>query len=117
MYKIIIALIVLFSFKSNAQITCEQMLKYVKSEDVGITYYSYNSDAISYVSFHKINGDNYETYYFAIVKFESSYQEYIYQVGSNSQFSYSLEYDDSAGEAFYKYINPYSNVLGCSPNL
>lgn len=97
--------------------TCEEVLKYVKSKGYGMTYYSPTSTAISQVTFYDIS-ENYKTYYFAVVKFTSSYfKEYIYQVGSNSKLYYSMNYLDGAGEAFWSYIQPYNKNLGCGPNL
>lgn len=104
-----------FSFY-NAQ-SCEEIIKYVKSKSTGITYYSSGSSAISQVTFYTVY-DNYKTFYFAIVKFTSNYyKEYIYQVGSNTSYNYSMSYTSSAGEAFWKYIQPYNENLGCAPTL
>ena len=99
------------------QVSCAEIIDYVKSKSYGTTYYSYTSEAIRQVTFYQIMGDNYRTYYFAIVQFTSSYKEYIYQVGSNTKFNYSLEYLDSAGKAFWNYIQPYNQNLGCAPDL
>ena len=41
---------------------------------------------------------------------------YIYQVGSDTEFNYSLNYLTSAGEAFWDYIQPYNQNLNCAPN-
>ncbi|WP_426429957.1 hypothetical protein ACPX19_10495 [Winogradskyella sp. HB-48] len=99
----------------NAQ-SCSELLELVKSKSYGVTYYSYDSEAISQVTFYEVS-ENYETYYFAVVRFTSSYKQYIYQVGSNTKFNYSLNYMDSAGKAFWNYIHPYNDVLGCAPNF
>ncbi len=104
----------------NAQ-TCDEMIEYVKQEGgYGTTYTSYNSDAISKVTFYQLTVD-YKTLYFAIVCFKKEYSygctEYIYQVGSNTKFNYSLNYLSSAGKAFWEYIQPYSENLGCAPNF
>lgn len=101
--------------------SCEEIMEFVKSKDYGTTYTSYNSKAISRVTFYTVYID-YQAYYFAIVCFkrnEYSYNcsDYIYQVGSNTKLNYSMNYLDSAGKAFWKYIQPYSDVLGCSPNF
>src|SRR5680860_508931 len=81
----------------KAQTSCSDMIEYVKSKGYGSTYSSYSSDAISQVTFYEISDDSYNTYYFAIVRFTSSYTDYIYQVGSRTQFNYSMDYLDSAG--------------------
>ena len=96
-------------------------MEYVKSESYGTTYSSYNSEAISKVTFYNLTID-YQSYYFAIVCFKGgnySYgcTEYIYQVASNIQTYYSMNYLNSAGEAFWNYIQPYNKNLGCAPNF
>lgn len=100
----------------KAQTSCSDMIEMVQSESYGTTYYSYDSDAISQVTFHEFSDDSYNTYYFAIVKFTNSYNEYIYQVGSRTKFNYSMDYLDSAGKAFWAHINPYNENLNCAPN-
>lgn len=101
-------------FKSQ---TCDDMIKYVKSKSSGVTYYSSSSSAISQVTFYTIY-ENYKTYYFAIVKFTSDYyREYIYQVGSNTSYNYSMNYMTSAGKAFWNYVQPYNKVLDCAPDI
>lgn len=121
MKKLILGLyFILCVFKLNAQ-SCDEIMEFVKSKDYGTTYTSYNSTAISKVTFYSVSVD-YQTHYFAIVCFkpnEYSYNcsEYIYKVGSNTKFNYSSNYYNSAGKAFWKYIEPYSDVLGCSPNF
>ena len=102
---------------TNAQTSCADLIDYVESESYGTTYYSYNSDAISQVTFHEVTDDSYNTYYFAIVRFTSSYKDYIYQVSSNTKFNYSMDYLDSAGKAFWNYIQPHNQNLNCAPNL
>ena len=69
----------------------------VENQGIGTTYYSYDSDAISEVTFYEISDESYNDYYFAVVRFTSSYEEYIYQVDSDTEFNYSMEYMDSAG--------------------
>ena len=117
-----ILLTILFTFgilNLNAQ-TCEEWIEFVKSESYGTTYNSYNSDAISKVTFYDVIID-YKSYYFAIVCFKKknsySCKEYIYQVASNTKFNYSFNYISSAGKAFWKYIQPYNENLGCAPNF
>ncbi|WP_386113166.1 hypothetical protein [Winogradskyella rapida] len=117
--QLIISLIlVLGSLQLNAQ-TCEELMEYVKGQSTGTTYTSYTSDAISKVTFYTIAVD-YKTLYFAIVCFKQKYSyrcsEYIYQVGSSTKFNYSINYLNSAGKAFWKYIQPYNEVLECGPN-
>lgn len=100
--------------------TCDEIMEHVKSESYGTTYTSYNSDAISKVTFYDVMID-YQTYYFAIVCFKQEYSygcnEYIYQVASNTKTSYSINYLSSAGKAFWKYIQPYNSNLGCAPDF
>jgi len=96
-------------------------MDYVKSEGgYGTTYTSYDSEAISKVTFYQLTVD-YNTLYFAIVCFKKKYSyncsEYIYQVGSSTKLNYSISYLNSAGKAFWEYIQPYSDILGCSPNF
>lgn len=99
---------------------CEELIEYVKSESYGTTYSSPLSDAISKVTFHTVSID-YKTYYVAIVCFKEKYSygcsEYIYIVGSNTKMYYSMNYFDSAGKAFWKYIQPYHQNSECSPDL
>lgn len=104
----------------NAQ-SCDEIMESVKKEGgYGTTYTSYNSDAISKVTFYQLTVD-YKTLYFAIVCFKKEYtyscSEYIYQVGSNTKFNYSINYLNSAGKAFWEYIQPYNKNLGCAPNF
>ena len=103
----------------NAQ-TCEEMMQFVKEQSTGMTYTSYTSEAISSVTFYTITID-YKTLYFAIVCFKQKYSygcnEYIYQVGSSTKLNYSINYLSSAGEAFWKYIEPYNTALQCAPDF
>ena len=112
-------LILLFTKIGQSQ-SCEELIDFVKSEDYGATYNSPTSTAISKVSFHTVYID-YDTYYFAIVCFKSKYSydctEYIYRVASNTKLYYSMNYINSAGEAFWKYIQPYHKNSECSPSL
>lgn len=109
----------LMTFNLKAQ-TCDEVMEYVKPKGYGTTYTSYNSDAISKVTFYQINID-YKTMYFAIVCFKQKYSyncaEYIYQVGSNTELNYSMNYSNSAGKAFWQFIQPYNKNLGCGPNM
>lgn len=115
-YLLLVALII-GCLSTSAQTSCYEIIDYVKSKSYGTTYYSYNSDAISQVAFYNFTDDSYNTYYFAIVRFTSSYNEYIYQVGSNTKFNYSLNYNNSAGKAFWEYIQPYNDNLNCAPDF
>lgn len=117
---ILILVLTITTIRIKAQ-SCDETMKYVKSEGgYGTTYTSYNSDAISKVTFYQLTVD-YKTLYFAIVCFKKEYSynctEYIYQVGSNTKYNYSLNYYDSAGKAFWEYIHPYNQNLGCAPNF
>lgn len=101
--------------------TCKEVMEYVKSKDYGTAYSSYNSDAISKVTFYTVVVD-FQSYYYAIVCFkngEYSYgcSEYIYQVDRTTKSYYTMDYLNSAGEAFWKHIHPYRSVLGCAPNF
>jgi hypothetical protein len=121
MKKIIISVfLILFTFGLYA-LSCEEIMHFVKSKDYGTTYTSYNSTAISKVTFYSVY-INYQMRYFAIVCFkpnEYTYNcsEYIYEVSSNTQLNYSMNYFESAGKAFWKYIQPYADILNCSPNF
>jgi hypothetical protein len=119
MKSIIIGILITMSGYVSYSQSCEEMMEFVKSKSYGTTYNSYTSDAISKVTFYNISVD-YQTYHFAIVCFKKEYygcSEYIYQVGSNTKFNYSLHYLESAGKAFWKYIQPYNENLGCAPNF
>ena len=116
--------IILFILLSITSITlkaqsCDELISYVKSNGYGTTFTSYNSDAISKVTFYQITED-YKTLYFAIVCFKQKYSyncnEYIYQVSSNTRYYYSMNYMNSAGKAFWEYIQPYNDNLNCAPN-
>jgi hypothetical protein len=120
MKKILFLLLInCYAYNTYSQ-DCEELIKFVKSESYGTTYSSPLSEGISKVSFYNVSID-YETYYFAIVCFKSKYSygcsEYIYRVSSNTKMYYSLNYLDSAGKAFWKYIQPYHENLECSPDL
>ncbi|SDS57607.1 hypothetical protein SAMN05192545_1646 [Maribacter dokdonensis] len=117
MKKHIFILAIIFSIlNSYSQSSCDDMLRMVESQGYGTSYYSYDSDAISEVTFYEISDNNYNDYYFAIVRFTGSYEDYIYQVDSDTEFNYSMNYLISAGEAFWDYIQPYNQNLNCAPN-
>lgn len=121
MKNLIFTLAIVFSCLIAKAQTCDEIMEYVKKEGgYGTTYTSYNSDAISKVTFYQMTVD-YKTLYFAIVCFKKEYSyscsEYIYQVGSNTKLNYSLNYLNSAGKAFWEYIQPYNENLGCAPNF
>ena len=115
----LLLLLITGSLYSKAQ-SCEEIMDFVKSKGYGTTYTSYDSDAISKVTFYNIIVD-YKTLYFAIVCFKKQYSyscnEYIYQVGSMTKLNYSMDHYDSAGKAFWKHIEPYSDNLGCAPSF
>ncbi len=100
--------------------SCEALIQDVKSKGYGSIYTSFDSDAISKVTFYDVTID-YKSYHFAIVSFKRKYSfssdEYIYQVASNTKFNYSMNYRDSAGQAFWDYIQPHNQNLGCAPNF
>lgn len=115
--KNIIILILMFGvFSAKAQTSCEDLIEYVKSKSYGTTYYSYSSSAIEKVTFYDVMID-YKYYYFAVVCFKQQYsytcKEYIYHVSSRTKLDYSSNYTKSAGEAFWKYIQPYNENLEC----
>ena len=103
-------------YNLNAQMSCSELMEYVKSKSYGTTYYSFDSSAVSQITFYNVTDNNYNAYYFAIVKFTNSYKEYIYQVNSDTELNYSMNYTESAGKAFWKYIKPYNEILNCAPN-
>lgn len=117
--KLLIIFLFVQCFNLNSQ-SCEKLIELVKSKSYGTTYNSYDSKAISKVTFYSVY-ENYKNLYFAIVCFKKEYSyscnEYIYQVSSNTKLNYSLNYLDSAGKAFWKYIHPYRNNLDCSPKF
>lgn len=120
MKNLIITLLILSSQFTYSQ-TCSEWISYVRAEDnYPMTYNSsLLSEAISQVEFYDVMID-YQTYYFAIVCFKNNSfgcNEYIYQVGSNTKFNYSINYISSAGDAFWKYIQPYNSSLGCAPDF
>ena len=121
MKSTILILFIVFTTTIVEAQSCEETMEFVKSEGgYGTAYTSYNSEAISKVTFYQITVD-YKTLYFAIVCFKKKFSfqcsEYIYQVGSNTKFNYSINYLDSAGKAFWDFIQPYNENLGCAPNL
>jgi len=121
MLKSFLRAIILFAFiavclLSEAQ-SCDEILNWVKNRSEGSTYTSISSDAISSVTFHEVENDN-QTSYFAIVCFKNQNnrsKEYIYQVSSTTETKYSMYYSASAGKAFWNYIRPHRDSLGCSP--
>ncbi len=119
MKKIIASIFILIFIESYSQ-SCEEIMDFVKSEAYGTTYRSYDSEAISKVTFYNVRIE-YKTFYFAIVCFKRKYSygcnEYIYQVSSNTKLNYSLDHYNSAGKAFWEHIQPHSGNLGCSPNF
>ncbi|SFR84018.1 hypothetical protein [Maribacter stanieri] len=118
MKKYTLFFILIFSITNfYAQASCDDMLEMVENQGYGTSYYSYGSDAISEVTFYEISDDNYNDYYFAVVRFTSSYEDYIYQVGSDTEFNYSINYLTSAGKAFWAYIQPYNENLNCAPDF
>lgn len=90
----------------------------IKSENYGTTYTSHNSDAISKVTFYDVMID-YQTYFAMSVlrKTIMDVQSIYIRVASNTKFNYSTNYLDSAGKAFWKYIQPYNETLECAPNF
>jgi hypothetical protein len=119
MNKTLLFLFMLLSFYLSFAQDCDDLMNSIKSENYGTTYTSYDSDAISKVTFYDVMID-YQTYYFAIVCFKKDYygcSEYLYQVASNTRLNYSMNYLDSAGKAFWKFIQPYNETLACAPDF
>lgn len=81
MKKILFFVILLIGGVYMQAQSCEEIMEFVKTKSYGTTYSSYDSEAISKVSFHTVTID-FQTYYFAIVCFKSQYsygcKEYIY---------------------------------------
>ena len=100
--------------------TCDEQIEYLEDNYYGSTYSSPLSTAISQVTFYEATID-YSTVYFAIVCFKNKYSygcsEYLYQVGSDTKYNYSMNYLDSAGKAFWSYIEPYGDNSPCAPDL
>jgi hypothetical protein len=100
--------------------TCDEQIKYLQENYYGSTYSSPTSTAISKVTFYEATND-YSTLYFAVVCFKSKYSygcnEYLYQVGSNTQLNYSMNYLNSAGKASWSYIEPYGDNSPCAPDM
>ncbi|WP_027418200.1 hypothetical protein [Crocinitomix catalasitica] len=101
--------------------SCEEYLQLVKSKSQGTTYTSSNSTAISKVTFYNVTLEN-EPLNFAIVCFKGkratdSLLEYIYKVEPDTESIYASNYKDSAGKAFWKYIQPFNASLDCAPNI
>ena len=112
-------MLIISSLSTQAQ-SCEELMEYVKSEGSGTTYTSYTSEAISKVTFYTLYID-YQSHYFAIVCFKKNYgygcNEYLYKVAHNTKLNYSLNYLNSAGKAFWNYIQPYNENLECAPDF
>lgn len=115
--KLIFSIILLFFLINLYAQSCKETLDFVKSKGYGMTYYSPSSKAISQITFYDVNIE-YKVYNFAVVKFTGNfYKEYIYLIGSNTKYNYSMNYNNGAGEAFWKYIAPYNKNLGCAPDF
>ena len=105
----------------NAQVNCDELMtqvEYLGSESK-MTYSSSSSTVISKVSFYNITAD-YKTTYWAIVCIKNDGNgctKYIYKVNSQTRSNYAMNYRNSAGKAFWKYINPHSINLKCSPSI
>lgn len=120
MKRIILYSIFIFATLQASSQSCKELMDLVKSKGSGSTMPCYNSDALSSVSFYDIEIEN-RTMYFAIVCFKrkGSYNctEYIYQVASDTKMKFTMSFNQSAGEAFWKYIEPYGDNLNCGPQL
>lgn len=119
MKNILTILLILIGLINGKAQTCNEVMEFVKLKSYGTTYSSYGSEAISKVTFYDVMID-YQYHYFAIVCFKGEYygcSEYIYQVSSNTKMYYSMNYLSSAGKAFWDYIQPYNENLGCAPDF
>ena len=99
--------------------SCDELIKYLEDEHYGTTYKSISSTTISRVTFYSVL-ENFSQYYFAAVCFRAgsySCKSYVYQVGSNTKTNYSLSYLNGEGAAFWKFIQPYHDVLDCAPGF
>ena len=115
---LILTLITFFMtmWESNAQISCDELTKTIKDNaDHIATDRSYFDDAISKVSFYSLEIE-YDEYYFALVSFQSNiFKEYTYQIPKEAMRNYRSSYFEDSAEKFWKYIQPYNQVLDCSP--
>ena len=98
---------------SNAQMSCTELIDHLETGWDGSIYTSYDSDAITSVTFYAIIDDDGYDYYYAIVVFESSFTQYIYQVSSETENNYAWDSSESAGKAFWSHIQPYNDNLDC----
>jgi hypothetical protein len=116
---LLLTIALLCSLLSFSQ-TCDEQIEYLEDNYSGSTYNSPTSTAVTKVTFYDAYID-YNTYYFAVVCFKSKYSygcnEYLYQVGSNTQVNYSMNYLNSAGKAFWSYIEPYGDNSPCAPDM
>jgi hypothetical protein len=113
---LLILLFLVLAQKANSQTSCSEMIRYVESESYGSIYYSSGSDAIAHVTFYDLLDKINNTNYYAVVRFKSSQKDYIYQVSSDTRRNYIQHYSNSAGEAFWKYIEPHNSNLNCKTN-
>ncbi|PHI19217.1 hypothetical protein CEQ90_14230 [Lewinellaceae bacterium SD302] len=116
-----IYLLLMITFCSLQSQSCEELMQTVKNSGYGQTFNSnITSNAISKVTFYDVSV-NYQTLYFAIVCFKKEYgfgcNEYLYQVAFNTRSQYSFSYMNSAGKAFWNYIHPHRDNLGCAPDI
>jgi hypothetical protein len=70
-YLILILVVMFSSIDAKAQ-SCKEFISYVKAKSYGTTYSSFDSDAISKVTFYQVS-ENYQTLHFAIVCFKQKY--------------------------------------------
>ncbi len=105
---------------SNSKKNCNTLIRSFKAKYNGDRYNSPSSSSISSVTFYNINIDR-RINYFAIVCFKNSNNnycnEYLYQVSLQTKELYSTFYRNSAGKAFWKYVNPHKKNLLCSPDF
>ena len=110
---VLLFLFVLSAQISNAQMSCTELIEHLETGWDGNIYTSYDSEAISSITFYAIIDDDGYEYHYAIVVFTSSDTQYIYQVDSFTENDYSWDSSDSAGKAFWKHIQPYNDNLDC----
>ncbi len=102
---------------TTAQTSCSKIKSYVKLESKGDTYQIRNSSFISKITFHKVKDQYNKLHYYAIVRFNNAYKDYVYEVNADTKSSFVKQYKKDAKRAFMNNIHPYNNRLYCGPNF
>ena len=112
--KKVFLLIVLFVCSQTlfAQDDCDELIEYLTTNYNGRAYANPSSSSIEEVVFYSYYDDN-ATYYYAIVEFTTSYDKFVYQVDNLTEDDYAENYSESAGRAYWDYIEPHKDFLGC----